>query len=336
MSVDDRFEELAESLGGFYRTWLTYLGIELGLFRELRAHGPAGLTPAELAEATGTDSAAVDAWVHGADAGDLVAFDGERVRVDDDVAAVLLDDDRPEFLGGQFVATVVSSMDHDRLAGFFRSGAVMAERPPRFHRAIESVTVQDIAVFFQEALAALPELAADLARGQRVLDVACGAGRWLIAVAKRFPHTSLVGVEFEPTSVRRAAEAVAVERLEDRIRIVPHDVAELPFEEDFDLVYFQDALHELPDPVASLRAAWAAIRPGGRLVVLDWTLPATLEESRTLQGILLWGIQLDELFQGTRMYTRQGFESLFADAGLPAPAVVELPSGASVFVARRD
>ena len=36
--------------------------------------------------------------------------------------AVLLDDDRPEYLGGQFVSTVVSSLDYERLTDFFRSG----------------------------------------------------------------------------------------------------------------------------------------------------------------------------------------------------------------------
>ncbi len=67
-----------------------------------------------------------------------------------------------------------------------------------------SLTAQDIAVFFQEGLAALPDLAADLAGGGRVLDVHCGGGRWLIAVATRFPETSLVGVELEPDSLARA------------------------------------------------------------------------------------------------------------------------------------
>ena len=74
----------------------------------------------------------------------------------------------------------------------------------------------------------------------------------------------------------------------------------------------QDALHELPDPVASLRAAWKAVRPGGRLVVFEWCLPSTLEESQNLHAELLWGIQIDELFQGTRMYTHDGFDEMFA------------------------
>lgn len=336
MSLDDRFDELAENLGGFYRSWLAYLGIELGLFARIRESGSGGLTPADLATATSTHADAIDAWVKGADAGELIDFDGERVTIDEDVATVLLHEDRPEYLGGQFVATVVSSMDHHGLADFFRSGTPVTERPARFHRAIEAVTVQDIAVFFQEGLAALPDLAADLLAGGRILDVACGGGRWLIAVARRFPATELVGIDDVPDNVARALDHVAAAGLDARIRIEPGDPVEVPFEDEFDLVYYQDALHELGNPVASLRSAWGAVRAGGRLVVLDWCLPATPEESRTLQGELFWGIQLDELFQGLRMFTRDGFIGLFDAAGLPTPHVIDLPSGASLFVARRD
>ncbi|HEX3428787.1 MAG TPA: class I SAM-dependent methyltransferase, partial [Candidatus Limnocylindrales bacterium] len=232
-------------------------------------------------------------------------------------------------------AAVVSSLDYEGLAEFFRTGRTVGERPPRFHRAIEAVTLQDIAVFFQEGLAQLPDLAAALTRGGRVLDVACGGGRWLIALARRFPATTLVGVEFEPDSVARAIRHVSEASLDDRIRIVAREIPAMEFRGDFDLVYVQDALHELADPVASLRAAWAAVAPGGRLVVLEWCLPASAAESQSLQAELLWGIQIDELFQGTQMYTHDGYAELFGRAEVPAPIVIDLLSGATLFVVER-
>ena len=333
MSIDDRFDELAASLGGFYRVWAVYLGLELKLLAALRDAGPDGLELGALAETTGSLREPVEVWVRLAHAVDIVDYDGLRVRPIDDVMTVLLADERPEYLGGQFVSTVVSSLDYDRMAEYFRTGRSIPERPPRFHRAIEAVTAQDIAVFFQEALAALPDLAAGLAAGGRVLDVACGGGRWLIALARRFPETSLVGVEFEPDSVGRARRRVAEAGLDDRIVIDDRDPVDLPYGPEFDLVYFQDALHELPDPVGALRSAWATVRPGGRLLVLDWCLPATVEESRSLHGAMLWGIQLDELYQGTQMWDRGGYLDLFAAAGTLAPTVIDLPSGATVFSA---
>ncbi len=333
MSIDDRFDELAASLGGFYRVWAVYLGLELKLLAALRDAGPDGLELTALAAATGSLREPVEVWVRLAHAVDVVDFDGVRVRPIADVMTVLLADDRPEYLGGQFVSTIVSSLDYERLTEFFRTGRTIPERPPRFHQAIETVTAQDIAVFFQEALAELPDLAAALATGGRVLDVACGGGRWLIAVARRFPETSLVGVEFEPDSVGRARRHVTEAGLDDRIVIDDRAPVDLPYGPVFELVYFQDALHELPDPIGALRSAWAVVRPGGRLAVLDWCLPSTVEESRSLHGAMLWGIQLDELYQGTRMWDHAGYLDLFAAAGTVAPTVIDLPSGATVFSA---
>ena len=131
MSIDDRFDELAASLGGFYRTWAVYLGLELGLFARLRDAGSEGLTPAELATAGRCQADPVEVWIRLAHAVDLVEFDGLRARAIDDVNTVLLADERPEFLGGQFVSTVVSSLDYDRMAEFFRTGRSI----PSGHRA---------------------------------------------------------------------------------------------------------------------------------------------------------------------------------------------------------
>jgi len=336
MARADRFEELAASVAGFYESWAIYLGLELGLFAAIRDTGSAGTDAATLATATGCRPDPVAAWVRAAHAADLVVLDGDRVRLDEDVESVLLDDTHPEYLGGQFVTAVVSSLDYAGLAQFFRTGRTIEERPPRFHRAIEAVTVQDIAVFFQEGLAQLPELTAALSRGARVLDVACGGGLWLISMARRFPATELVGVEYEPDSVARAMRHVSEAGLGQRVRIEPRSIPDMPFRDQFDLVYLQDALHELADPVASLRASWAAVAPGGRLVVLEWCLPDASADGQTLQAQLLWGIQLDELFQGTRMYTHDGYREIFASAGVPAPAVIELLSGATLFVTKRS
>jgi SAM-dependent methyltransferase len=338
MGQKDRFEELASSVVGFYRSWVIYVGLELGLFAAIRDAGDAGLTAPDLAAAASCQPEPVAAWLRAAHAGDLVELSGGRATIADDVVAVLLDDTHPEYLGGQFVVAVVSSLDYSGLTSFFRTGQVIDERPPRFHRAIEAVTVQDIAVFFQEGLAGLPDLAAALTRGGRVLDVACGGGRWLIAIARRFPDTTLVGVEFEPDSVARAMRHVSEAGLGERIRVEARTIPEMPFREEFDLVYLQDALHELPDPVASLGAAWRAVAPGGRLVVLEWCLPDDVvddDDGQSLQAELLWGIQLDELYQGTRMYTHAGYAELFSSAGVPSPGVVELPSGASLFAVQR-
>ena len=336
MGLDERFDDLIASLGGFHRSWLVYLGIELGLFARLREGGPTGVTTTQLAADTGTHPPAIDAWAWGADAHDLVTLEGDRLTIDDDVAVVLLDAARPEFLGGQFVHATVASLDWGGMVDFFRTGQGIGDRPDRYRLAIERLTAQDIAVFFQEALAELPQLAADLTRGGRVVDVHCGGGRWLIAMARRFPALELVGVEFEHDSVVRARAAVEAAGLSDRISIREAGAKETGEAGSNDLVYFQYALHQLADTVSVLRAAWASLQPGGRLLVLDWPLPSEQEEFRTRHGELIAGVQLDELYQGTALATRDQFLEWFSAAGLPAPVVIDLPSGASLFLVERD
>jgi len=329
MAFDDRFDDLIASLGGFYRAWMIHLGLELGLFEALRASGDDGIEPAALAAATGTHPQAVEAWAWAADAHDLAILEDGRLRSQPSVAAILLDADRADYLGGQFLHAVTASMDWDGMAEFFRTGRPIAERPDRYRLAIERLTRQDVAVFFQEALAVLPQLVADLQGGGRVVDVHCGGGRWLVAMARRFPALQLVGVESEPDSVARARATIEAEGLGDRIEIRQMSATTKAAEADFDLAYFQYALHQLADPVA-------ALRPGGRIVVLDWPLPEGPEESRTRHGELIAGVQLDELYQGTSLVTRERYLSWFEAAGLAPPTAADLPSGATLFVAERE
>ena len=335
MPLDDRFDDLIASLGGFYRAWLIHLGLELGFFARLREAGEAGLSVDELAASTGTQREPVEVWAWAADAHELATFDSGRLVLDPDVGQILLDDHAPEFLGGQFIHAVTASMDWSGMTDFFRTGVPVRDRPDRYRAAIERLTVQDVAVFFQEALAALPDLVPTLMREGRVLDVHCGGGRWLIAMAQRFPALRLVGVEFEPDSVARARGNVEQAGLGDRITIEHGDVLAPGHKGEFDLAYFQYALHSLPDPPRALRAAWEALHPGGRLLTLDWPLPSTLDEFRTRHGELIAGVQLDEVLQGTRLATREQFVAWFEAAGLGRPEAVDLPSGASLFASTR-
>ena len=332
MRLDDRFDDLIAALGGFYRTWLVFLGVDLGFFRAIRGAGEAGLGVEDLALRTSTHPRAAETWAWAAAAHGLVNAEGGVLTVDPETALILLDEQRSEFLGGQFVHTVVATLDWDRMIDFFRTGVPVSSRPDRYRAAIEQVTRQDIAVFFAEALATLPNLVAKLAAGGRVLDVHCGGGRWLVAMAQRFPDLELVGIEAEPDSITRARLLVEDAGFSRRIRIeqVPRDEVTRPGR--FDLVYYQYALHFLPDPSASLRASWEALDPGGSLLVLDWLLPTDPGEMRTIHGELIAGVHLDEVFMGAGLRDVAAYRRWFAEAATPEPEVIELPSGATLFV----
>lgn len=322
------------ALGGFYRTWIAYLGIELEFFHALRTAGAAGLTVAELAARTETHPKAVATWAWAADAHGLISGT-DALRVDDELAAVLLDEERTAYLGGQVIQSVVSTLDWDRMLDFFRTGIPASSRPDRFRMAIERVTRQDIAVFFTEALSAVPNLVTKLTGGGRVLDVHCGGGRWLVAMAQRFPNLTLVGIEAEADSRVRAERLIEDSDLEDRIRIEAVARDQVTRSGRFDLCYYQYALHALPHPAASIRASWDCLEPDGWLVVLDWLLPTDDEELHSIHGELIAGVHLDEVFMGAGLHDVDAFMGWFAAAGTPTPEVIELPSGATLFVLHR-
>ena len=342
--LDQHFDELIESLVGFYRSWFLSLGVELELVRPVSEAGARGITADELARKAAIHPPAAELWLRGAYAHRIVELVSDsltglaeplRFAIDPALAQILLDEDSTHYLGGQFVRSIDSTLDYADLAEFFRTGRTIATRAPRYHRAIERVTVQDIALFLDEGLPRLPEVSDRLGAGARVLDVACGGGRWLLAMAERYPTSRFVGVEFEPDSVARAIKHVADAGLAQRIEIVELDPAVTTYRDEFDLAYCQDALHELPDPAGALRAAWQGLRERGHLVVFDWCIPSQVEDYRTALGELAWGVQIDELYQGTRLMTREGFDALFEDAGLPRPQHVELEAGATLFVAAK-
>jgi SAM-dependent methyltransferase len=335
MRSADRFDELAAGLGWFYGTWTIALGLELGLFARLREAGPGGLAPEALAAAAGCATEPVRAWCRAAYASELLDHDGGRFVLQPGTATILLDEERPEYLGGQFVYAAEASLDYGSIGELFRAGRHLEERPPRYWRAIEQLTRQDTAIFFEEALAALPELVIDLVRGARVIDVHCGGGRWLAAMARRFPEAQLMGVESEPDNVARAMRLVQESGLEDRIRIEARDEATFDRPGEFGLAYFQHALHKLGHPVESLAAAWRALGPGGWLIVLGWCLPDRTEEYDSVHGQLVSGVDLDEQLGGARLRTLAEHADMFRAAGLPGPTVIALPSGATLLVARR-
>lgn len=154
---------------------------------------------------------------------------------------------------------------------------------------------------------ALEEL--DLRSDDRLLDVACGAGKLVRAVAPDVERA--VGVDLSPGMIedarRRTAEEARGERIE--FAVAPSD--RMPFEDGaFTAVITTTAFHHFPDPEASVNEMARVLAPGGRLVIGDSirdSAPAKLGDA-VLRRFESGHVGLQDL---------GGFERLLAQAGIP-------------------
>ena len=105
--------------------------------------------------------------------------------------------------------------------------------------------------------------------GVRLLDVACGTGRFLREVKANYPRLHVTGLDLSPHYLSVAGRALAPW---SRTRLVESMVEAMPFgDAEFDVVTCIYLFHELPPRIR--RAAVAEIRrvlrPGGTLIFVD-------------------------------------------------------------------
>jgi ubiquinone/menaquinone biosynthesis C-methylase UbiE len=125
-----------------------------------------------------------------------------------------------------------------------------------------------------------------------LLDLGTGAGRMLEILAPRAARA--VGVDQSPQML-----SVARARLERaglrNAQLRQGDIYALPVELDFyDLVVMHQVLHYLDDPLRAIREAARALRPGGRLLVVDFA-PHDEESLRSAHAHRRLGFGDDEV-----------------------------------------
>lgn len=128
----------------------------------------------------------------------------------------------------------------------------------------------------------LPEVAlkqrliaqAQIAAGQRVLDLGAGTGTLMIMVKQSCPGADVIGLDGDLQMLARAQEKAAAARV--ALRLDQGLATALPYDDTtFDRVLSSLLLHHLTteDKAQTLRETWRVLRPGGELHVLDFGPP---------------------------------------------------------------
>lgn len=104
--------------------------------------------------------------------------------------------------------------------------------------------------------------------GERVLDVACGAGNTTLAAARR--RAVCTGCDFVPALLARAQERAHAEGLE--IEWIEADAHDLPFDDaSFDVVLSTFGVMFAVDQQRAANDLLRVLRPGGKLGLANWT-----------------------------------------------------------------
>jgi demethylmenaquinone methyltransferase/2-methoxy-6-polyprenyl-1,4-benzoquinol methylase len=116
---------------------------------------------------------------------------------------------------------------------------------------------------------------ADPQPGQRVLDVATGTGMVALALAQR--GCAVVGLDQNAQMLAAArAKLSAAPELADRVCFVQGEAEQLPFDAaSFDALTFTYLLRYVDDRLATLAELARVVKPGGRIAMLEFAVPAS-------------------------------------------------------------
>jgi demethylmenaquinone methyltransferase/2-methoxy-6-polyprenyl-1,4-benzoquinol methylase len=106
------------------------------------------------------------------------------------------------------------------------------------------------------------------------LDVATGTGDLAIAMARKRPGLKVTGVDFVKAMIDMAAVKTARAGLASQIEYITGDAMRLPFADNmFDAATVAFGFRNIPDRIGALREMARVVKPGGKILVLEMTLP---------------------------------------------------------------
>ncbi len=286
---DKMMEFVGKVVGDFgasLSTVLGFIGQKLGLYEALA--NSEGMTPSELASATGTTERYIREWLVNQAAGGYVHYDpaSGRYSMLPEQAVALTDQNSPFFVGGGFYVVKAMANAQPRIADYFKNGGGMlwGEHDDDLFVGTERFFRPGYTMhLINDWIPAMKGAKEKLDAGARVADVGCGHGASTIIMAKAFPNSRFYGYDVHEKSIETARQRAADAGVSDRVTFEVRRARELP-NEQFDLICFFDCLHDMGDPVGAMKAASAALAPEGSCMIVEPMAGNSVEENFNIIG----------------------------------------------------
>jgi 2-polyprenyl-3-methyl-5-hydroxy-6-metoxy-1,4-benzoquinol methylase len=190
-------------------------------------------------------------------------------------SAIFLNRRSPAYMGGTvgFLATPELVKNFDRLAATVKRGTIEPS---------QNTVAHDNPIWVQFARAMVP-LMAPAAQGiaealnvasepeLKVLDIAAGHGIFGVTVASKNPRAEIHAVDW-PAVLQVARENATRAGVDGRVHEIAGDAFEVEYGTGYHLALVTNFLHhfDVPTNVKLLRKIHAALKPGGRVAILEF------------------------------------------------------------------
>jgi len=274
-------ERFVGELGACATAPMVLIGDKLGLYKAMADSEP--VTPAQLAERTGTRERYIREWLCQQAASDYLDYDAAdgTFRLPPEQAVALAVDESPAFIPGAYQLLAAMIKDEPAITERFRSGEGFGwhehhhdlfEGTERFFRPGYN------AHLIAEWIPSLDGVEERLREGIRVADIGCGHGVSTILMAQAFPDSTFVGSDYHEGSIEAARRAAERAHVSDRVTFEAAGAKDFGGG-PFDLVCVFDALHDMGDPVGAARHVRSQLADGGTWLVVEPMAADTVEEN---------------------------------------------------------
>ncbi len=269
--------DLSAALSGV----LVNVGRRLGLYQAMADLG--ACTSVALAEATGIRERYVREWLANQAAGGYVVYDPKKQTyvLPAAQAMVLALEQSPVFMASAFEVAASFWLDEGQIVETFRSGEGLGwhAHNHRLFCGTESFFRTGYRAYLVNAwLPALDGMVERLKRGARVADIGCGHGASTILMAQAFPKSSFIGLDYHDGSIATARKRAAEQGVTGNVAFDVQTATTFDGQ-GFDLICFMDCLHDLGDPVGALARCKKALKPDGKVLLVEPYAGDRLEEN---------------------------------------------------------